>query len=141
MLGNFGIPEKRDGNPFGEDLSIVQRVAVLGTERNRLQNAVNNLARTLGMPERGNYDPVQVEEFGRRILEEVVAGRALTQQITSALQPIMDWYQSEEQHLRPLPDIVADVVGDLKGDRSDLLFLQKKLREQQREGQLSDDSD
>lgn len=126
MLQSFGIPEKRDGNPFGEDLSITQRVAVLGTERNRLQNAINNVARTLGMPERGNYDPAKVEEFGRKVLVDVVTGRELIQEITSALQPVMDWYQSDEQHPRTLPNIIADVVGDLQTDRNEVLTFRKK---------------
>lgn len=47
----------------------------------------------------------------------------------SALGPVLDWYQSDEEHDRPLPDLIADVAADLASDRAELLALRRALAE------------
>lgn len=51
---------------------------------------------------------------------------AAIKSLRAALEPVLDWYQSDEQPPRPLPDIVRDVVTDLQKDRTELLRLEKE---------------
>lgn len=47
----------------------------------------------------------------------------------SALGPVLDWYQSDEEHDRPLPDLISDAAADLAADREELLALRRALAE------------
>ena len=46
-------------------------------------------------------------------------------EIREALDPVIDWYQSDEHPGRNTVDIVRDVVADLQGDRAASLLLAK----------------
>jgi len=43
-----------------------------------------------------------------------------------AFAPVLDWYQSDEEHLRPLDQRVADAITDLQGDRASLLQAERE---------------
>lgn len=45
--------------------------------------------------------------------------------LVEALEPVLHWYQSDEEHARPLIDIVRDIVADLQSDRASLLRAHK----------------
>lgn len=47
----------------------------------------------------------------------------------AALGPVLDWYQPDEEHDRPLPDLIADAAADLEADRTELLALRRALAE------------
>jgi hypothetical protein len=49
--------------------------------------------------------------------------------VRAALGPVLDWYQSDEEHDRPLPDLIADAAADLAADREELLALRRALAE------------
>lgn len=49
------------------------------------------------------------------------------------LEPVIDWYQSDETGPRSLPDIVGDVVADLQDDRTAILAVQRLAREAQKD--------
>lgn len=44
------------------------------------------------------------------------AAQAITA-LTAAIKPVEHWYQSDEEHPRPLVDILTDIVADLQEDR------------------------
>jgi len=48
--------------------------------------------------------------------------------LVRALQPVLDWYQSDEHEERPLVDIIRDVVADLQSDRVEALMASRLLR-------------
>lgn len=48
---------------------------------------------------------------------------ALQAEIERAIEPVKDWYQSDEHEPRPTVDILADIVADLQHDRADSLAL------------------
>jgi hypothetical protein len=47
--------------------------------------------------------------------------------LRSILAPVMDWYQPDDQHARPLADILRDIVADLQDDRASLLRIEQAL--------------
>lgn len=49
-------------------------------------------------------------------------------EIKEALGDVYDWYQSDEQHDRPILDILRDVAADLKQDRADNLRITELAR-------------
>lgn len=52
--------------------------------------------------------------------------------IKEAFEPVLHWYQSDEDHERPLSEMIADATEDLKNDRVDLIRLttaMKKIRD------------
>ncbi len=42
------------------------------------------------------------------------------ERLKEAVGPVLHWYQSDEEHERPLADIVEDIVADLQSDRAAL---------------------
>lgn len=55
--------------------------------------------------------------------------------IREALEPVIDWYQSDEHPSRDTVDIVEDIVADLQMDRNDSLKCRKALREIRQEAE------
>lgn len=47
------------------------------------------------------------------------------QELRAVLEPIMHWYQSDEQPERPVLDVLTDVITDLQQDRKTLLRMQE----------------
>lgn len=45
--------------------------------------------------------------------------------IRKELEPVLFWYQSDEEKPRPTAEIVRDVVADLQMDRDQVLSVQK----------------
>ena len=41
--------------------------------------------------------------------------------LRKAIEPVKDWYQSDEEEPRPLVDIITDIVADLQEDRAQSL--------------------
>lgn len=48
-------------------------------------------------------------------------------QVRTALAPVIDWFQSDEQPERPTMDILREVVKELVEDRHQLLAIQRIL--------------
>ena len=46
--------------------------------------------------------------------------------IRQAIEPVIDWYQSDEEHPRLTLDIIKDIVADLQSDRAEVLRLRRK---------------
>lgn len=53
--------------------------------------------------------------------------------VRTAITPVIDWYQSDEVPLRPLAEIVGDIVTDLQNDRRETLTLRTALHAAQQE--------
>lgn len=49
-------------------------------------------------------------------------------ELRKILEPVLDWFQSDEEDERPTEDVLREVVQTLQEDRRDLLDLQQKLR-------------
>jgi hypothetical protein len=49
---------------------------------------------------------------------------AFEREVLDIVAPVLDWYQPDDQHLRPLYDILRDIVTDLQTDRAILLKIQ-----------------
>ena len=49
--------------------------------------------------------------------------------LTAAIKPVEHWYQSDEEHPRPLVDILTDIVDDLQEDRQDVLAMKGVMAE------------
>ncbi len=49
----------------------------------------------------------------------------LETELRKALEPVLHWYQSDEEPIRELMDIVKDVVADLQADRAVALKTRK----------------
>lgn len=58
----------------------------------------------------------------------VIELEAENARLREALEPVLHWYQSDEQPDRPLLDIIADIVADLQVDRTECLRLTALLR-------------
>jgi len=56
----------------------------------------------------------------------------VTLEIREALEPVIDWYQSDEHPGRRTVDIVQDVVSDLQLDRSHCLQVQRLAQDAKR---------
>lgn len=49
--------------------------------------------------------------------------------VRKALAPVIDWFQSDNDHPRPILDILKDVAEELDRDRRDNLKFRRALRE------------
>ena len=47
--------------------------------------------------------------------------------LLAVLEPVLDWYQSDEHPERDPLDILRDIVADLQSDRADLLTLRTPI--------------
>lgn len=47
----------------------------------------------------------------------------------TAIEPVKNWYQSDEAEPRPIVDIITDIVADLQEDRQDVLAMSGVMRE------------
>lgn len=72
-----------------------------------------------------NGAPLTPEDVGRMV-ESIESLEAQLAAVEAAFAPVQDWYQSDEEHLRPLAERVADAVEDLQSDRAELLALRRK---------------
>jgi hypothetical protein len=67
----------------------------------------------------------------RQAIHEVVdaldAAEARERAIETAFEPVQHWYQSDEEHMRPIEDRIADAVADLQEDRAE--NIKSKARE------------
>lgn len=69
----------------------------------------------------------------RYIAEELERDRnqgiAHRNDVRAAIEPVLDWYQSDEHPARPTHQIIADIVADLQSDRSQALKLTGQLKQ------------
>lgn len=86
-----------------------------------IAGAINDTSLTCRHTQPGHLAPEEVP--GLPALHGVEAAAR------SALGPVLDWYQSDEEHDRPLPDMIADAAADLAADREELLALRRALAE------------
>ena len=49
--------------------------------------------------------------------------------LLAVLEPVLDWYQSDEHPERPPLEIIRDIVADLQSDRAELLAIHAKIRQ------------
>lgn len=49
------------------------------------------------------------------------------QDLQAIIQPVIDWYQSDEEEARPLLDILKDIVTDMQSDRAEVLALRAQI--------------
>jgi hypothetical protein len=68
-----------------------------------------------GMMLRSYGEWVHYSEY-RAVLD---AAKAEKRAIEASFEPVLHWYQSDEEHMRPIEDRVADAVADLQEDRAE----------------------
>jgi len=68
-----------------------------------------------------------LSEAKERVQRDSVSAQA--DAMRDALEPVMDWYQSDEQHPRCILTIVKEVVADLQADRTMALHCEALLRD------------
>jgi hypothetical protein len=62
------------------------------------------------------------------VLDSLAASAAEVERLRTAIEPVADWYQSDEDHAPPLPTILDAIVQDLQTDRADCLRMAAALR-------------
>jgi hypothetical protein len=84
-----------------------------------LAGAINETSLTCRHTQPGDLAPEEVP--GLPALHGVEAAAR------SALGPVLDWYQPDEEMERPLPELIADAAEGLVADRTELLALRRSL--------------
>lgn len=83
--------------------------------------AINDTALSCRHPQPGDLAPEEVPGLPALHGAEAAA--------RAALGPVLDWYQSDEEPDRPLPELISDAAQDLAADRAELLALRRALAE------------